>query len=231
MAATSSQSELIPARIVHVSKETPKVATLRLQAPHDYLWAPGQHLALHASPPGTAPSYYSIASAPKVSEPGMLELAASVESLPGGVRLEPGVDVLISRASGKLTAPRLKDSGALVLIGMGTGIAPLRAIVQAQEGAFGVQRVTVIQGARYEEELLFRDEFMRYAAHGLGYRPVLSRPGDAWKARTGWVSHHLDGLDPGANFRLCGSRAMVTEVTSKLEERGVARAQIDGEGY
>lgn len=231
MAATSSQSELILARIVHVSKDTQKVATLHLQAPHDYSWAPGQHLALHSTTLGAAPSYYSIASAPRVAEPGLLELAASIESLPGGVRLEPGSDVLISRASGKLTVARLKDAASLVLIGMGTGIAPLRAIVQALEGAFGVEHITVLQGARHEEELLFRDEFVRYAARGLVYRPVLSRPDTAWTERTGWVSHHLDGLDSGATFRLCGSRAMVTEVTKKLQESGVTPAQIDSEGY
>lgn len=231
MAATSSPSELVPARIVSVSKETPRVVSLRLQAPKEYNWAAGQHLALRATSAAGAPSYYSIASAPRKSEPGILELAAAIESLPEGVRVEPGTEVWLGPPAGKLTVARLSGAASLVLIGMGTGVAPLRAIVQALEDEDGVSHVTLLQGARFENELLFRDEFIGYAARGMDYRPVLSRPDPAWTARTGWVQHHLGGLSPKANYRLCGSRAMVTEVTARLVDGGVLPVQIDGEGY
>lgn len=231
MAAASLPSGLVPARILRVSQETPKVVGLRLQAPRDYAWAPGQYLALRAATAEGPPSYYSIASAPQTTEPGVLELAAAVDSLPHGVRAKEGNDVWISPPAGELTVGRLERAEALVLIGMGTGVAPLRAIVQALSLRTGVSGVTLLQGARLESDLLFRDEFLLYAAEGMDYRPVLSQPAGEWAARTGWVQHHLTDLDSKARFRLCGSRAMVIDVTARLLDGGVHLPQIDAEGY
>jgi hypothetical protein len=50
-------------------------------------------------------------------------------------------------------------------------------------------------------------------------------------ARTGRVQRHLDDLDMRARFRVCGSKAMVGDVTERLLQRGALREQIDGEGY
>ena len=110
-------------------------------------------------------------------------------------------------------------------------LAPLRAIVQDVAGRAGVSGVTLLQGARQESDLLFRDEFCLYASQGMDYRPVLSRPEREWAARTGRVQDHLDGLNMQAKFRLCGSQAMVTQVTARLLDGGVLLSQIDGEGY
>lgn len=243
MAAASLPSKLVPARIVRVSQETPKVISLRLQAPPEYDWAPGQHLALCSATAEGPVGYYSIASAPRISEPGVLELAAAVGSLPPGVQAQEGSDVWISLPAGELTVGRLLNARALVLIGVGTGVAPLRAIVQDLAGRGGpsrlngpsratdLSRVTLLQGARLESELLFRDEFYHYAAQGMDYRPVLSRPDPTWAARTGWVQHHLEGLDMTASFRICGSQAMVKDVTVQLLDGGALLPHIDGEGY
>lgn len=231
MAAASSLSEFVPARIVRVSQETSNVVGIRLQAPLDYEWTPGQHLALRAAAQDSVLGYYSIASAPRHSEPGILEIAALVGSLPKGVTPQEGNEIWISRPNGKLMIGSVRSPATLVLIGMGTGVAPLRAMVQELGERRSLTGATLLQGARSESELLFRQEFFSCTEQGMDYRPVLSKPTGAWPGRAGRVQQHLDDLDLRADFRLCGSSAMVSEVTRALVERGVFQDQIKAEGY
>lgn len=231
MAAASSLSEFVPARIVRVSQETANVVGMRLQAPRDYEWTPGQHLALCAAPGEGALGYYSIASAPRHSEPGILEIAALLGSLPKGVSPKEGKEVWISQPSGEFMIARRRSPERLVLIGMGTGVAPLRAMVQELVQRRSLTGVLLLQGARSESDLLFRQEFSSCSERGMEYRPVLSQPTGVWPGRVGRVQQHLDDLDLRADFRLCGSPAMVSEVTRSLVERGVPPDQIQGEGY
>jgi NAD(P)H-flavin reductase len=114
---------------------------------------------------------------------------------------------------------------------MGTGVAPLRAMVQERVNRKSLSGVALLQGARVESELLLRDEFNANVEQGLDYRPVLSQPTGQWMARTGRVQRHLDDLDMRARFRVCGSKAMVGDVTERLLQRGALPEQIDGEGY
>ncbi len=230
MTGTSS-GQLVRASILHVVERSPKVVGLRVQAPPDYRWLPGQHLALGARADASAVSYYSIASAPEDEAPGVLELAAATESLPDGVKAERGGSVWLSQPGGKLTVNRLEARASVVLIGMGTGVTPLRAIAQAFDRRGELSRVTLVQGARTEGDLLFFKELSKYESSGFSYRPVLSSPSDGWEGRKGRVQAHLEALDRAASYRICGSLQMVEEVTRVLERSGVGSEQIDGEGY
>jgi CDP-4-dehydro-6-deoxyglucose reductase len=77
-----------------------------------------------------------------------------------------------------------------ILVATGTGIAPFRGMLQEAPGVspLGVSTVTLIFGARREENLMFRDEFEALEASNGGqfrFWPVLSRAGDAWPGRRG----------------------------------------------
>lgn len=231
MSLSSPTAGLVEASIIEAEQQSPTVVGLRVRAPKDYRWAPGQHLALCAATEGAPLSYYSIASAPREREPGVLEISAASSSLPEGVAPTPGQLVWLSLPSGELTLSRLRRMDEMVLIGMGTGISPLRAIVQSLADRGELDRATLLQGARTEDDLLYFSEFRDLAGEGLEYRPVLSRPFDGWSGRRGRVQAHLDGLGPRSAFRICGSETMVEEVAALLVERGVNPAQIDAEGY
>jgi NAD(P)H-flavin reductase len=63
---------------------------------------------------------------------------------------------------------------------------------------------------------------------------TLSRPTDTWKGLRGHVTEHvLSGESnlPGAEFYLCGNKAMVREMDEKLIERLVPKEQIYKELY
>ncbi len=231
MAAPLPTSGLVEAKIVDVAQESPRVVGLRVQAPKSYSWDPGQHLALCAPREGAPSGYYSIASAPRREEPGVFELAAAAGSLPEGVTARPGQAIWLSRAGGQFTLSRLRRRDALVFIGMGTGISPLRAMVQSLSDSEELAFATLLQGARTERDILYFQEFREFSARGMHYLPILSRPFDGWSGARGRVQAHLEGLEVSSSFRVCGSESMVQEVTARLVARGVSPDQIDAEGY
>lgn len=231
MAANLPTAGLVEASIIDVAQESPRVVGLRVQAPEGYSWDPGQHLALCAAREGAPAGYYSIASAPRPEAPGVFELAAAADSLPEGVAAQEGELVWLSPPGGELTLSRLWRGAAMVLIGMGTGVSPLRAMAQFLHDRDALDRVTLLHGARTERDLLFSEEFRKYSDAGMEYVPVLSRPYDGWSGRRGRVQAHLDHLDVSSRFLLCGSQTMVREVTALLLKRGVSPDRIDGEGY
>ena len=223
--------DLLPARISEVVKRSPRVFGLRIKAPASFTWTAGQHVALCAAPKGAPLGYYSIASAPDASDPGSFDLAAVSDALPEGVLAEAGASVWVSAASGGPIMDHLERTRAVVLIGMGTGVAPLRAILQVLSKQSRVETIVLLQGARAPDDLLFYDEFSVLERPGYSYFPVLSRPYDNWAGLRGYVQDHLDSRPAGTQYCICGSLEMVRQVGSLLLARGALESQIYAEGY
>lgn len=209
------------------------VLQVTCSAPAGFSWSPGQHVAVAASPSGS-PSYYSIASADvtRVGSPRVIELAMRESSIKWPLPLRMGQEFFLSAPSGGPPGAAL-GAQHLILIGMGTGIAPLRALSQARLGrAPGSGLLTLIQGARTQSECLFFDEFAALHAPGFDYRPVLSQPGAPWSGRRGYVQDHVADLPhTGTYFCICGKLAMVDDVTAGLAKLGVDSSAIFSEGY
>lgn len=247
----SSRVPLLSATVVEVELLTPRVRRVVVDVPHDYAWEPGQHLALRVRA-DSAPRYYSIASAPPVlALPGAVwPAAASIPSASGetvlgrlelvmgesseAAPLDVADRVLLSMPTGERAVPR-DHRGPTVLVGVGTGVAPLRAVVQ-ERASLGLETLLLV-GSRTLEEALFHGEFEALAAHGLlRYLPVLSQPSGEWSGLVGRVQEHLGFLEgvhtaPGAHFAVCGSRAMVDDVVTLLLASGAAHDRIFAEGY
>ena len=218
-----------PARVVEVRRLSDRVLWITLSGPSDFRWTPGQHVAVSSRPSGEEPSYYSIASAPILQTPGRFDLAVSEAALRVGELLSPDSEVWLSQAGGGVPSEFL-NAGHLVLVGMGTGVAPLRSIVHA--AADHDQRITLVQGARRLSDCLFFDEFQALRSERFEYRPVLSGKDESWDGRLGRVQLHLENLaTTQASYCVCGSRAMVEEVRAMLIRSGALPESIFGEGY
>jgi NAD(P)H-flavin reductase len=215
----------------------PQVVLLRfrMDAGQQLIWAPGQYLTLStADAPATAIPY-SIASAPEPSLAGEFELAVSTN---GGqellARLQLGTRVLVSNPQGRFVW--VPARGATLLIGMGTGLAPLRAILQASLAHEATHPIGLLFGVRSEADILWHEEFTRLAERNprFSFEPTLSRPGSAWLGRSGRVQEHLAqvlrGL-PEVSVYLCGSRAMVEDCIERLNTLGVDPARIRSEAH
>lgn len=120
-----------------------------------------------------------------------------------------------------------------ILVATGTGIAPFRGMLQEP---LPDAQVTLVFGVRYEDHLMYRQEFESLAATTSRFRfvPVLSRGGDAWQGGRGHVQPHvLEALGDArdVNVYMCGMKAMVDDLRQQLKGLGLDRKQIIYEKY
>ncbi|AXR07148.1 2Fe-2S iron-sulfur cluster-binding protein [Salinimonas sediminis] len=131
-------------------------------------------------------------------------------------------------------AERAYQPGAKVLIGGGSGIAPLRALIYEALIQNSVSHQMIfIYGARNEEDLCYSDEFEHLAKRfeNFTYLPTLSSPSPAWQGHSGYVQQltrqHLNfDVFNSANFYLCGPAPMLAEVKSLLLSQHIEPQQI-----
>ncbi len=152
--------------------------------------------------------------------------------------LKPGDDVEIHEPLGYFT---LRHPGhRAVFVATGTGIAPFRSML-LDHLPRTEPHITLLFGVRYEEGLLYGDEFDRLAEEYPSFRfiPTITRPSASWKGRTGRVQQHLDEAlairtpDELATLEvyICGLKEMVDDVRKELKQRGFDRKQIIYEKY
>jgi ferredoxin-NADP reductase len=179
--------------------------------------------------------------------------AYSIASPPGGNRFElclnrvkegvfsprlfeiaPGDAIPIKGPTGYFVIRRPQND--MIMMASGTGIAPFRSMISHWLATSGSTRCTLIFGVRYEETILYKEEWERLAAAHSNFHfwPTLSRPHDLWKGRFGHVQAHLEAaleqhLAP--DIYICGLRAMVDDVRTGLKMRGIPRERIIYEKY
>ncbi|WP_460067634.1 globin domain-containing protein [Streptomyces sp. YKOK-I1] len=169
------------AEVVSHDLRTPEVAVLTLRPDQPYPFRAGQYASLETPWWPRIWRHYSFASAPRSD--GLLTF--HVKAIPAGWvsnalvhRARPGDVVRLGPPAGSMTVDHTRDSGLLCL-GGGTGIAPIKALVEdvAEHGAR--RPVEVFYGARSNHDLYDIDTMLRLQqAHPwLEVHPVVDRDG------------------------------------------------------
>ncbi|WP_079061827.1 globin domain-containing protein [Streptomyces griseoruber] len=169
------------AEVVSHDLRTPEVAVLTLRPDQPYPFRAGQYASLETPWWPRIWRHYSFASAPRSD--GLL--AFHVKAVPAGWvsnalvhRARPGDVVRLGPPAGSMTVDHTRDSGLLCL-GGGTGIAPIKALVEdvAEHGAR--RPVEVFYGARSNHDLYDIDTMLRLQqTHPwLEVHPVVDRDG------------------------------------------------------
>ena len=127
-----------------------------------------------------------------------------------------------------------------VFIATGTGVAPVRGIVQwlfADPARHAGREYWLVYGTRHEEGLYYAEEFraIEQAHSNFHYLPTLSRGGESWSGLRGYVQDHVRevaGTRRDLQAYICGLHQMV-DANRKLlkEELGWERKQIVFERY
>lgn len=169
---------------------------------------------------------YSIANA--VREDAKLEL--HIRQVPNGIMSqywfgEARANDLL-RLEGPLGTFCLRNASTtnLVFMATGTGIAPVKAMLEALAAApetLSDKRIYVYWGGRTEEDLYWHPDF---PALDLTYRPALSRAGAQWSGATGYVQHAVlaENLDlADTSVYACGSEAMIHTAREVLTQAGL----------
>jgi len=220
--ASDIQIRKLPARVMSIARAAPDVAVLSLQLPatEPFRYYAGQYVELILKD-GRRRSY-SMAGAPHKGGP--LEL--HVRHMPGGVFTDhvfgAGATQMKEREILRLEGPfgsfflREDSDKPIVLLGSGTGFAPLKAIVEHMIHKQVARPVRLYWGGRRPRDL-YMDELARGWAGELpdfAYVPVVSDalPEDAWTGRTGFVHQAvMDDIADLSGWQVyaCGAPPMV----------------------
>jgi NAD(P)H-flavin reductase len=212
--------------------------TLRTDDGAPYVHLPGQWVKVYL--PGGLDRDYSIASAPSAALPSQIELVITrVEGGAGSNALHAidvgaGLDTL--GPNGLFVREDAHRAHPALYVGTGTGLAPLRAMMQDELASPSGQPQVLLFGARQERDLLFGSELQGWADAGrIRYVPTLSQAEPSWTGRRGYVQRHLAEVVaelPGVHVYICGLSRMITEVRAVLRgELGLDRKQVHSERY
>jgi CDP-4-dehydro-6-deoxyglucose reductase len=220
---------------------------LKLPAAEVFAFEAGQYIDIML--PGGRRRSFSIASAPQDSQ--LLEL--QVRRVSGGEFSEPLFTHAVRSALLNIEGPLGQfayraGTAPMLLVGGGTGIAPLLSILRHLIGN-GIERdMAVYWGVRSErdlyaqavlEELIGRACARRAqraempladaAALGQRYVPVLSEPAPEWRGRRGFVHEAvLEDIDDLREYDVyaAGPPAMIAAVRRDFAARGAAAHRL-----
>ena len=190
---------------------------------------PGQYVQGKATADGKA-GFFAIASK---ASPSTFELL--IKSQPGSTSeaitlLESGSDLLCSDPQGKgYPLERAESSELVLLICAGTGIAPIRSVIES--GLLKGKRVKLFYGSKSKDLTAFSELVSQWEAQGIEVIQVFS--GETKNYVQSVVATSLDsgslfdGVAPNkVAALLCGHKDLCSSVTEKLVEKGVAKESI-----
>jgi len=113
----------------------------------------------------------------------------------------------------------------------GTGVAPLRAMIQELVKNSAKESMTLIFGERTEHELLYRREFesLQKKHPRFTYVPTLSRENGKWKGESGYVQTIVQKYikqPEKTDAYICGMKEMVDDTKKVLLQLGMPKEHI-----
>ncbi|GHA32709.1 oxidoreductase [Streptomyces canarius] len=214
------------AQIVTHDLRTPDVAILTVRPDQPYPFLAGQYTSVETPWWPRVWRHYSFASAPRSD--GLLTF--HVKAVPAGWvskalvhRARPGDVIRLGPPAGSMTVDHTTDSGLLCL-GGGTGIAPIKALVEDVAGRGERRLVEVFYGARTDHDLYDIDTMLRLQqSHPwLSVRPVIDqrthlRFPDAIRAHGPWAEY---------DAYLSGPPGMIRSGIDTLRDIGIPAGRI-----
>jgi ferredoxin-NADP reductase len=200
----------------------------------------GQYVPITVAEEPILPRPYSVASSPSAPDLDfVISLVAGGTLTPRLFGLRIGDRVSLGAARGLFRLDDFDERDHL-LIGTGSGIAPLLSMISVLRARSVPPRTFLLHGARVREELATPDEAAGGDQRWLSYRPTLSRAPDtdAWMGRRGRVSVHLDALLAEGAIApertvayLCGNSDMIEDCRIRLAALGLPPDAIRSERF
>jgi len=225
-------------RNVWNTNERTKHFQFQISNGHRFDFHPGQFISLDIELDGRKVRRpYSIASAPRADNGFDLCL----NMLPEGrvsswlFHLKAGDRIGFSGPFGFFSLREPPDPVS-AFIATGTGIAPIRAMLQQLYSRPHDSEVWLIFGVRKESDILYRQEFEQMAGGHPGFHfiPTLSRPDPGWTGHTGYVQQHVVRYlagKKGFHAYLCGLRKMIDDAAQEFRAMGYDSKALSYEKY
>ncbi|PXX97722.1 FAD-binding oxidoreductase [Halomonas sp. LBP4] len=219
-------ARIFPCRIDSLRKMTSNVmeVILRLPPTQPIHYLPGQYVDVIGK--GGVRRSYSIANSPR--DDGRITLF--IKKVKGGEMShywfnEAKVNDLL-RLEGPLGTFFFREDapGTVVMLATGTGIAPVKALLEQLDSnpvLIEGRRIVVIWGNRVEQDIFWEHKFGRL---DFSYIPVLSKASKSWRGARGYVQGVLlqseMKLEDVAVYA-CGSEEMINSAKTELIQSGL----------
>jgi len=222
-------------KILEVLQETPKIRLLRVERPKGIGFLAGQFfmVSLHNSDAKIARAY-SLSSSP--SNENYLEIGFDKvgELTTKLFELNVGDKLKFKGPYGKFFFDE-HTASEVILIGAGTGIAPLMSIIRQCGDKKLKNTIKLIYSVRVPEEIAYRKELEERKKHNphLDYIVTVTRPEDTiyeWNGRLGRIDEELlkkTIVHPAKSIVfICGAKEFVFGMIEFLQKIGVSKEQI-----
>lgn len=186
---------------------------------------------------GLPPREYSMA-----NRPGNELLEFHIRQIPDGAvsafantKLKVGDTVRVNGPHG-ISYYRAKHNGPIVALAGGSGLAPIKSIVEEALAQGARQPIQLYFGVRDERDLYLIDYFSAMAAThpNMFFTPVLSEPSVSTPHRTGYladvVAADFADLD-GSKVYLAGPPIMVETCVERVRERGTGSEDCHADAF
>jgi len=225
----------VDATCVSNNKISSTYQDLVFEMPAGFNFMAGQYLTCRVSPDRL--NSYSIAGKVGDSRLGLL-----VDTKPGGpgskyfAAIKPGDKMPSLGPFGKFVLNLNDGAEELIFLGTGSGVAPLKAMIEA---AF-VQGVTkpmkLYFGLRHREDIFWNDYFDRLQAehNNFKFALCLSQPDESWQGTSGHITDLVKAdykdLSHAAGY-LCGGIKMIEEAREVLVELAMPETRVYHEKF
>jgi NAD(P)H-flavin reductase len=225
--------------LVAASDLSPMVRSLVLEPAggRPFEWQPGQHVEIVRPDDPASKLPMSIANAMDPERPGRLELAVTHSSSTRALCELPVGSVLTAFGPRGSFVRQAGSAHPALFVGAGTGLSPLKAMLEAELRTDSSAPLVVLFGCRTEADILWGEELYRLDRDEprFSFVPTLSLASEGWTGRRGRVQAHLPELASvlsAPEAWLCGHHDMVQDCVKLLEhDLGVPRSKIYLEEY
>jgi ferredoxin-NADP reductase len=232
------------ATLTAVHPETARVKTFTFTLPDWQPHRPGQHYDVRLTAPDgyQAERSYSIASPPE--QTGVVEL--TVERIEDGEVssyfdevLSPGDQIEMRGPIGGYFAWEASQGGPLFLVGGGSGVVPLVAMLRHRAEAGARVPARLLYSVRSPEDVIYRDELARLAGAHDGLEVIYTFTRSAPPGWTGYarrvdaqmLAETLAPFGATARIYVCGPTQLVENAADCLVRLGVPAEQIRTERF
>ena len=230
--------------VTGIRAETPEVSSFTLKLPSWRAHKAGQHydVRLTAADGYQAQRSYSIASPP--SRTGEVDM--TIERIADGEvspyfhdTVEVGDQVEVRGPIGGYFVWEPALSGPLLLIGGGSGVVPLMAILRERAIAEPMPPAVLLQSSRTFDDVIYRDELASLASDGSGLRVIQTLTRSQPPGWTGYdrridrpmLSEAVAAAGAQPLVYICGPTLLVEAAANGLVELGVPPGRVRTERF
>ena len=227
-----------------IRDETPTVRSFTLSVPGWGGHRPGQHvdLRLTAADGYSVERSYSIASEPEREA----EIDLTVERIADGEVsaflhdvVVPGDRLEVRGPIGGYFVWNASFGGPLLLVGGGSGIVPLMAMLRHRARRGDTTTARLLLSSRHEEEVIYREELARLAARGDGLEVIHTLTRSQPRGWTGYarridermLAEVIEPLGIAARAYICGPTALVETAANALVRLGLPPDRVRTERF